>query len=129
MEIHWNENITGQLWWQGAYTKEELEKANELSANQFLFAAFQYRKLMQTTQQEIDKMHPDIYTAHYEDFVADPYTFINNILVYLHLTPSKLIDKFMRKLSITNRNHRKAATSQTEIPETTKKQILEIVNA
>jgi hypothetical protein len=129
MEIHWNENISGQLWWRGAYTKEELEKANELSSNRFLFAAFQYRKLMQTTQHEIEKMHPDIYIARYEDFVDDPDKFISNLLQYLHLTPSMLIDKFTKKLLITDRNRRKASSSKTEISEATKKNILEIVNS
>src|SRR6188474_2173175 len=115
MEIHWNENITKQLWWRGAYTNEELAKANELSSNQFLFAAFQYRKLMQTTQQEIEKMHPDIYIGHYEDFVDDPNKFIAMILQYLDLSPSRLLDKFMKKLLITDRNHRKASSPKTEM--------------
>ena len=128
MEIHWNENITGQLWWRGAYTKEELEKANELSSNQFLFAAFQYRKLMQTTQEEIEKMHPDIYIARYEDFVDDPDQFISKMLLHLHLTPSRLIDKFLKKLLITDRNQRKASSAKTEMSESIKKSILDIVN-
>ncbi|HYK47709.1 MAG TPA: sulfotransferase [Parafilimonas sp.] len=129
MEIHWSENITGQLWWHGAYSKEELQKANELSSNQFLFAAFQYRKLMQTTQQEIEKMHPDIYIGHYEDFVDDPNKFIANMLEYLHLSPSPLLDKFMKKLLITDRNQRKALSPKTEMSENTKKSIIEIVNS
>jgi len=129
MEIHWNENITEQLWWRGAYTNEELAKANELSSNQFLFAAFQYRKLMQTTQQEIEKMHPDIYIGSYEDFVDDPGKFISNMLKFLHLTPSRLIDKFMKKLLITDRNQRKASSPKTEISDSTKKSILDIVNS
>jgi hypothetical protein len=129
MEIYWNEQITNQLWWQGAYTDDELKKANELSSNKFLFAAFQYKKLIETTQQEIDKMHPDIYTAYYEDFVKDPKNFISNIMQFLHLHPSKLVNKFINKLSIANRNDRKAASAHSEISDVTQKQILEIVNA
>ncbi|MBV9963019.1 MAG: sulfotransferase [Parafilimonas sp.] len=129
MEIYWNEQITNQLWWQGAYTEDELKKAKELSSNKFLFAAFQYKKLMETTQQEIDKMHPDIYTASYEDFVKNPKAFINDMMQFLHLQPSKLVDKFINKLSIANRNERKAASDKSEISETTKQQILQIVNA
>jgi hypothetical protein len=129
LEIYWNEQVTGQLWWQGAYSPEELQKANELSSNKFLFVAFQYKKLMETTQQEIDKMHPDIYNASYEDFVKDPKALINDMMQFLHLQPSALIDKFMNKLSIANRNTRDAATKNSEISETTKKQILDIINA
>jgi hypothetical protein len=129
MEIYWNEQITNQLWWQGAYTTDELKKAKELSSNKFLFAAFQYKKLMETTEQEIEKMHPDIYNAYYEDFVKDPKAFIGKMKEFLHLRPSKLVDKFMNKLSIANRNDRQSASEKTEISETTKKEILEIVNA
>jgi len=129
MEIYWNEQITNQLWWQGAYTEDELKKAKELSSNKFLFAAFQYRKLMETTQQEIDKMHPDIYNASYEDFVKNPKEFINTMLQFLHLTPSKLVDKFMNKLTIADRNKRKAVSEKSEISDATKKEILDIINA
>ncbi len=129
MEIYWNEQITNQLWWQGAYTEDELKKANSLSSNKFLFAAFQYKKLMETTNQEIEKMHPDIYTARYEDFVKDPKAFISKMMEFLHLHPSKLIDKFMNKLSIANRNERQSASEKTEISEATKKEILEMINA
>ncbi len=129
MEIYWNEQITNQLWWQGAYTEDELRKANELSGNKFLFAAFQYKKLVETTQQEIEKMNPDIYTLSYEDFVKNPKDVSSSLLQFLHLKPSKLVDKFINKLSIANRNERKAVSEKSEITETTKQQILEIVNA
>ncbi len=129
MEIYWNEQITNQLWWQDAYSQDELKKAQELSSNKFLFAAFQYKKLMATTQQEIEKMHPEIYTASYENFVKDPKSFINDIMQFLHLEPSKLIDKFMNKLSIADRNDRKSASAQSEISEQTKQQIIELINS
>ncbi len=129
MEIYWNEQITNQLWWQGAYSEDELKKAQEFSSNKFLFAAFQYKKLMETTQQEIDKMHPDIYTASYEDFVKNPKAFIADMMTFLHLHPSALVDKFMDKLSIANRNDRKAASAHTEISEETKQQISELINS
>lgn len=129
LEIHWNEQITNQLWWQGAYTEAELERAKELQSNNFLFAAFQYKKLKETERQEIKKMQPDIYTVRYEDFAANPNAFIDNILKYLHLTPSELIEKFMKKLSVNNRNNRNAKSDKTEISEATKKQVMELLNS
>jgi len=74
-------------------------------------------------------MHPSIFTARYEDFVKDPNTFVGGLLQFLHLSPSKLVDKFINKLSIANRNERKSATEKTEISEETKQEILEILNA
>lgn len=129
LETHWNKQITEELWWQGAYSEEDIKKANELLHDKFLFAAFQYKKLIETSQQEINKMHPDIFVGRYEDFVKEPVEFINKIMQFTHLPSSRLVNKFLKKLSITNRNHRQAASKATEIPEGTKKQILEIVNA
>jgi Sulfotransferase family len=129
LEVSWGQQITNQLWWRGAYSKEEIAKAESLKANKFLFTAFQYKKLKETEEQEIKKIQPDIYTVQYEDFVSNPTAFINDILEYVHLSPSKLIDKFMNKLSIANRNNRKAASTYTEITAETKKQILELINS
>jgi hypothetical protein len=84
---------------------------------------------METTQQEIKKMHPDIYTTSYEDFAKELQEFINNMMQFLNLHPSKLVDKFINKLSIGNRNERKATSQESEISDITQKQILEIVNA
>jgi hypothetical protein len=129
LEVSWSQQITNQLWWRGAYSEEEIAKAETLKENKFLLTAFQYKKLKETEQQEIKKIQPDIYTVQYEDFVSNPTAFINGILEFVHLSPSKLIDKFMNKLSIANRNNRKAASTQTEITEETKKQILELINS
>ena len=126
MRVNWDEQITNQLWWEGVYTEEELKKANELASNKYLFAAFQLKKILETTEQEIDKMHPDIYTTSYEDFVKDPKAFTNDLMQFLHLHPSVLVDKYLNKLSVIDRN---VSTPKSEIPETIKKQILEIVNA
>ena len=127
LEVSWGQQITSQLWWRGAYSKEELAKAEALKENKLLFIAFQYKKLKETEQQEIEKMKPDIYTVQYNDFLSNPTAFINVMLEYLHLHPSKLIDKFMNKLSIENRKDREE--TNTEITEETKKEILELINS
>jgi hypothetical protein len=129
LEVSWGQEIAEQLWWHGAYSQEEIAKAETLKRNKFLFIAFQYKKLKETERQEIKKIQPDIYTVQYEDFILNPTACINNILEYVHLSPSKLIDKFMNKLSIANSNECKAANTHIEIPETTQKQILELINS
>ncbi|HYJ62868.1 MAG TPA: sulfotransferase [Parafilimonas sp.] len=129
LEVSWGQQIANQLWWHGAYSKEEIAKAETLKGNKFLFTAFQYKKLKETEQQEIKKIQPDIYTVQYEDFIVNPTAFINDILEYVHLNPSKLIDKFINKLLIADRNNREAESTHTEITEETKKQILELINS
>jgi Sulfotransferase family len=129
LEVQWSDQITDQLWWEGAYSKEELAEAKKISNDKALFAAFQYKKLMESTEYEIKKLNANVYTAHYEDFVKEPKQFIVNILDYVGLKPSKYIDAFMQKISVQNRNARASASSKTALSDETKRKILEMVNA
>jgi hypothetical protein len=129
LEVQWSDKITGRLWWEGAYTEDELAKAKEISGDKALFAAFQYRKLMEATGYEIKKLHANVYTVHYEDFVKDPKEFITKIMEHLELRPSKFINAFMEKISVQNRNNRASASAKTALNEETKRKILEMVNA
>ncbi|HXL55816.1 MAG TPA: sulfotransferase, partial [Chitinophagaceae bacterium] len=128
LEVQWSSQITDQLWWEGAYSDEELVNAKEISNDKALFAAFQYRKLMQSTAYEINKLHADVYSVNYEDFVKDPKIFIAKMMEYMQLKPSKFVDTFMKKISVQNRNNRAAASSKTALSDETKKKIMEIVN-
>jgi len=127
LEVKWSNQITDQLWWEGAYSDDELKQAKEISGDQALFAAFQYRKLMESTAYEINKLQANVYTANYEDFVKDPKGFITKMMEYVQLKPSKFVDAFMEKISVQNRNNRAAASAKTALSEETKKQILEII--
>ena len=128
LEIHWSNQMTEQLWWDGAYTEEEKVKAKELAKDPALFVAFQYKKLMETTAQETAKLGADVYTARYEDFVKDAKGFIANMMQHLGLPESKRVNAFMNKISVQNRNNRSAKSDKTAISEETKRKILEIVN-
>jgi len=127
LEVKWSNQITNQLWWEGAYSDDELKKAKEISNDQALFAAFQYRKLIESTAYEINKLHVNVYTANYEDFVKDPKGFITKMMEYGQLKPSKFVDAFMEKISVQNRNNRAAASSKTALSEETKQKIMQIV--
>ena len=128
LEVQWSNQITDQLWWEGAYNDEELAKAKEISNDKALFAAFQYKKLMDATEYEIKKLHANVYTAHYEDFVKEPKRFIADILNYVTLKPSKYVDAFMEKISVQNRNNRASASPKTALSDETKRKILEMVS-
>lgn len=130
MEVAWNDKIVNQLWWTGAYSPEELKQAESLSSSAPLFAAFQYKKLMETTEHEIQKMNPDIYTGSYEEFVKGPSAFLHNILSFLNLPKSNLVEEFITtKIAVKDRNNRSAASAKTHIPEETKEQILKLLKA
>ncbi|MEP6513306.1 MAG: sulfotransferase [Parafilimonas sp.] len=128
LEVQWSNQITDQLWWTGAYSPAEEAQAKELSGNPALFAAFQYKKIMETTDDEIKKVNPNICVISYEEFVNDPNGVVAKLMNFLKLNPSKLIDEYMTKISVKNRNDRQAKSSKTNISEEIKKQILQIVN-
>ena len=128
LEVKWGNQITNQLWWQGAYNEEEIAKAKEISNDHPLFAAFQYKKLIEATEYEIKKLNANVYTLCYEDFVRQPKQFIAELMEHVQLKPSKFIDVFMEKISVQNRNNRSAASSKTILNDETKLKIMQIVN-
>jgi hypothetical protein len=73
-------------------------------------------------------LNPDIYTVHYEDFVKNPKVFIAQMLERLQLKSSKLVDAFMEKISVENRNNRASSSSKTALSDETKNKIVEIIN-
>ncbi len=48
---------------------------------------------------------------------------------FLELKQSKLVDTYMDKISVSNRNNRQAKSSKTSISDDVKQQILQMVNA
>ena len=126
MRVNWEDQITNQLWWEGVYTEEELKKANDLASDKYLFAAFQLKKILETTEAEIEKMQPDIYNTSYEEFVIDAFAFTKNMMEYLHLQPSAHVDNFIRKVAAISRTMNKQVVPT--IPQSTREQILQIIN-
>ena len=76
----WQTKGINRLWWIGAYSPEEEAEAEKLKNDPALITAFQYRKLMETTAYEIEKLGLQVYESRYEDFVKDPHTFIHKLM-------------------------------------------------
>ena len=123
----WQTKGINRLWWIGAYSPEEEAEAEKLKNDPALITAFQYKKLMETTAYEIEKLGLQVYESHYEDFVKDPYTFIYKLMEYMQLPVSKHVDAYMQNIFVDNRNER--ASKKTPFSDETKKRILEIVSA
>lgn len=122
----WQRMGINRLWWRGAYTKNEIAYAETIKNKPALITAFQYKKLMQTTQQEIKKLSLNVYECRYEDFVKDPTKFINAMMQFMQLPESKNVSAYLKKIIIEDRNQRDAANEREEFSETLKQQILEI---
>ena len=122
----WQRMGVDKLWWRGAYTPEELAYAEIIKDKPALITAFQYKKLMETTRHEIDKLGLTIYECRYEDFVKDPKTFIYKMMEFMQLQPSKNVDDYLENIIVDNRNERQSKTSKTLMTETEKQQVLAI---
>jgi hypothetical protein len=103
-----------------------LKKASELAGNKYLFAAFQLKKILETTETEIDKMHPRIYRTSYEEFAKDVIAFTTDMMQYLGIEPSVHIDNYIRKIAAGSRKINKQPAPA--ISESTREQILQIIN-
>ena len=115
-----------KLWWRGAYSSEEIEHAESIKTQPALITAFQYKKLMETSRHEIEKLGLRVYECRYEDFVKDPKKFIDSMMQFVQLAQSERVNAYLEKMTVMNRNERKSKTSSTEMSEETKKKILEI---
>ncbi len=124
----WQRMGINKLWWLGAYTPEEISYAQTIKNNPALITAFQYRKLMQTTQYEIKKLGLNVYECRYEDFIKDAKTFIYKMMEFMQLPQSKNIDAYLKNMIIYNSNERGSESAKSAMAEETKQKILDMVN-
>jgi len=122
----WQRMGIDKLWWRGAYTQEELAYAETIKNKPALITAFQYKKLMETTKREIDKLGLTVYECRYEDFVKDPKTFIYKMMEFMQLPPSKKVDNYLENIIVDNRNKRSPEKNKSAMPEEMKQQVLNI---
>ena len=122
----WQRMGVDKLWWRGAYSEEEIAYAETLKDQPALITAFQYKKLMETTRHEIEKLGLHVYECRYEDFLKDPKKFMYNMMEFMQLAPSKRIDAYLQNMTVLNRNERRAKTAKTEISEEARNRILDI---
>lgn len=120
----WQTKGINRLWWIGAYSPEEEAEAEKLKDDPALITAFQYKKLMETTEMERVKLGVPLLETRYEDFVSDPKAFIKNIMSFIELAESKYVNRYIDEMVISNRN--KVPSKKLSLPEETKQRILEI---
>ncbi len=123
----WQTKGINRLWWVGAYSPEEEREAETLKDDPALITAFQYKKLMETTAYEIQKLGLPVYESYYEDFVTDPQDFIAKLMAFMQLPPSLHVEAYLKNIFVANRNDRTSA--KTPFSEETKQRILQIVSA
>lgn len=122
----WQTKGINRLWWIGAYTPEEEAEAEKLKDDPALITAFQYKKLMETTEMEAKKLGVPLLETRYEEFVKDPHALIKKVMEFAELPPSKNVDRYIEEMVVSNRNVR--SSKKTVFSDETKQRILEIVS-
>ncbi len=113
----WQDKGAHQLWWQGAYTKEEEVWANSHTDHPWLLAALQYKKIQEKTNAEIIQHQVLCMTVAYEDFVQMPEKIIGDILSFSGLAPSLQIEKYLKENKIYNQNKNQLSNDPEMIKE------------
>lgn len=122
----WQTKGINRLWWIGAYTPEEEVEAEKLKDDPALITAFQYKKLMETTEMEAKKLGVPLLETRYEEFVKDPHALIKKVMEFAELPPSKNVEKYINEMVVSNRNVR--SSKKAVFSDETKQRILEIVS-
>jgi|GEM_PF-449885 len=99
----WKDLGMHRLWWNGAYSNQEVIQYNELKSDPALGTAFQLRKLMTTTLEEAQTQDAKILNIHFEDFVRDPTTTCEQILTFAGLPHSYAIADKLSSTTIHDR--------------------------
>ena len=101
----WAEKGKSKLWFIGAYSKEELEWAEENINKPLSITTFQLKKIINSTDNELIRWKPNYLEVTYEEFVQDPNLIISKILRFANLEKgSSDIFEVLGKLKIYNQN-------------------------
>jgi hypothetical protein len=100
----WKERGMHQLWWQGAYSDLERQRAMDLKDRPALLTAMQYCKIRKKTVEEAEKNNVILHSFSYEDFIRNPKDVLSQILSITNLSNSPFIDKYLIRNKIFNRN-------------------------
>lgn len=102
----WKSRGYNKLWWQGVYSKEEIEWANKNAMNPLLITTLQLKKIDGITELEIIENKPKYIEINYEDFVKNPKSEIQKILIFADLMDnSKDCFSYLEKIKIYDRNN------------------------
>ena len=99
----WKMRGYNQLWWRGAYSKEEQEWAQQNKNDPLRITCFQLKKVLEVTAREISGNSLCVKEISYENFITNPGREITEILKYSELDYHKSCFSLLGKLEIKNR--------------------------
>ena len=93
-----------QLWWNGAYSEEEIQEAAMHSDDPIWLTAFQIKKVQDVTDYEVKKLGVPTLDIQYSDFIEEPEKIINEILDFCQLSQDQACFDYFKKNKIYNQN-------------------------
>lgn len=123
----WKTKGINRLWWTGAYTPEEEAFAETIKHDPALITTFQYKKILETTAYEIEKLNLNVIKVTYEEFIKQPVETIQQLMKTIELPASESVNQYLQNIVIANRNNRIA--KKVSLPEETQQKILEMLSS
>jgi hypothetical protein len=120
----WKNRGYSKLYWKGAYSKKEIEFAEQYKKDPLVLTTFQIKKLIDYTKFEAEKFKPDYIDVAYEDFIKNPKEIITTILDFVKLSHDDECFKYLEENKIIDRNEPNHS-GFTEKEESVIKEILE----
>lgn len=102
----WHELGIDKLWWQGAYSEEEIAQFQTFIDNPVATTAFQLNKILTTTRWEAEQLDAKMLTINYEQFVSEPRDTLSEIMQFAELPPSDWIEEKLRLSPVHDRNRK-----------------------
>ena len=103
----WEERGKKELWWQGQYTDAEKKWAEDHRSDPIGLTAFQIKKVVEVTDQEIRETEASVLDIKYSDFVKEPQKIIRDILEYCQLSEDQGCFDYFKENTIFDQNTRK----------------------
>jgi len=105
LKVHfWQDKGAKKLRWKGAYSEDEIEWVQQHKLDPVAMTAFQLKKIIDTTDEEIKKLGVDVFNVQYGSFLKNPQDTIKSILEYTCLTHDKACYNYFVKNKVYNRN-------------------------
>lgn len=100
----WKTRGANQLWWQGAWSEQEIKWSQAKQSNSIAMTTLQIAKIHQVTNEEIKKHQLKVLDVHYEEFVDSPVRTIEEILDYCELARDQACFDYLRENRIFRQN-------------------------
>ena len=96
----WQRQGINQIWWNGAYTSQELDEVQQHKSNPVWMTGFQMKKILDVIELERKLLNSYVIDLSYDDFLLNPKNVILQLLNDLGMTDSKDCIKYLHSLPL-----------------------------